>query len=577
MTTTPMLTGDTAPNNADPEPRISGAAYIASEHNRKIRNSALWAAYGDALGWISELTDDAGLKRRMSGAPLLEPVAWERRIGGRSGVIASLPVGCYSDDTQLRLATGRAIRASGFDVDAFAKVELPVWLSYALGGGIGSSKAAENMAKPKKEWWNNAFKDWTKSGGNGAAMRIQPHVWAAYTPDQPQSFLLDVMRNAVCTHSHPTGIMGAVIHALTLAHTLTNGMLPSQDDVTASIAVAESLPALMQNDFELHNYWRAAFEREAGTFGKAWEQAISDSRAALQAASTNPAGLTGEERYSAIVAALNLREKAHIGNGIRTAIAAIGLTWCESQPAEALRIAANTLGTDTDTIATMAGAVLGIISETEPPVEVLDANLIRSEADRLSKIAQGERPPSHRYPDLLHWSAPKTRSDALLQTRDGRLYVSGLGFAEAKGEPIVAPKGNFMWQWLNLESGQTLLIKRRDTLLHCDADPESLTAMPAPSPTNGSGKQNQQEQLYTPTRPVDTNPKQPTPKIPPRDQRRPINLERALNYIREDSSDTNIGRALRGVVARGTTGEIAAFTAALIDFLREMEEPKAPE
>ena len=577
MTTTPMLIDHTALGSVDPEYRIASAAYIASEHNRKIRNSALWAAYGDALGWISELTDAAGLKRRLDGAPLREPVAWERRIGGRSGVTASLPPGCYSDDTQLRLATGRAIRASGFDVAAFAKVELPVWLSYALGGGKASNEAAENMSKPKKEWWHNTFKGWTESGGNGAAMRVQPHVWAARTTDKPESFLLDVLRNVVCTHSHPTGIMGAVIHVLTLAHTMATGAPPSPDDVANSISVAESIPEFMQGDFELHNYWRTAFEREAGSFGAAWERAIADSRNALQLASSCPAGSTGEERYSAIVTALSLREKEHIGNGIRTAIAGVGLTWCETQPAEALRIAANALGTDTDTIGTMAGAILGVIAETEPPVEVLDADLIRAEADRLSRIAQGERPPNHRYPDLLHWSAPKTRSDALMQTSDGRLYVSGLGFAEAKGEPIAAPKGGFMWQWLKLESGQTLLIKRRESLLHYDADPASLAAAPAPSPTSDSGKQNQMAQPDTPTRPVDVNLRQPAPKPPLRAQRRPIDLEGALNYIRENSSDTNIGSALRGVVARGTTGEIAAFTAALIDFLREMEEAKVSE
>ena len=69
------------------------------------------------------------------GAPLDKPIAWKRRIGGRSGVTVTLPRGCYSDDTQLRLATGRAIRSDGFDVEAFAKVELPLWLSYGLGGG----------------------------------------------------------------------------------------------------------------------------------------------------------------------------------------------------------------------------------------------------------------------------------------------------------------------------------------------------------------------------------------------------------------------------------------------------------
>ena len=247
------------------------------------------------------------------------------------------------------------------------------------------------------------------------------------------------------------------------------------------------------------------------------------------------------------------------------------------QPAEALRIAANALGTDTDTIATMAGAILGVIAETEPPVEVLDADLIRSEADRLSSIAQGQRPPNHRYPDLLHWAAPKTRADALMQTSDGKLYVSGLGFAEAKGEPIVAPKGDFMWQWLKLESGQTLLIKRRAALLHYDADPASLAAAPAPSPASDLGKQNQKAQPDTPSRPADVSPKQSAPPPTARAQRRPIDVDVTLNYIRENRSDANIGSALRAVVARGTPDQIAAFTAALFVFLREMEDAKVSE
>ena len=128
--------------------------------------------YGDALGWISELTDEAGLMRRTRGEPLAEPVTWKRRIGGRTGITASLPKGCYSDDSQLRLATSRAIRADGFDVEAFAKVELPIWLSYALGGGRSTTAAAEHLAKTRAPWFANTFKGWTASRGNGAAMRV---------------------------------------------------------------------------------------------------------------------------------------------------------------------------------------------------------------------------------------------------------------------------------------------------------------------------------------------------------------------------------------------------------------------
>ena len=111
------------------------------ERLRRIRASALWAAYGDALGFITELADSAGVARRGAPYPVEEPVSWQRRIGGRFGATVQLPAGCISDDTQLRLATCRSIRGSGvFDVEMFAKVELPVWASYALGAGRGSKK-----------------------------------------------------------------------------------------------------------------------------------------------------------------------------------------------------------------------------------------------------------------------------------------------------------------------------------------------------------------------------------------------------------------------------------------------------
>ena len=508
------------------------------EHGGKVVRSALWSAYGDALGWISELADEERLKQRTSGQPLIRPIPWQRRIGGIGGITASLPSGCYSDDTQLRLATCRSIRADGFDVEAFASVELPVWLSYALGGGKGTSAAAANLSKPKGTWFANEFKGWTDSGGNGAAMRIQPHVWSAHSPENPESFLPDVIRNAVCTHSHPTGIMGAVFHALTLARTLTTGLIPSPKEADDAVMIAAQLPALMANDFEVWNYWRTAFERSAGSFQKGWERATSECRQALQKVIVDTAGLTGAERYSAIVDCLNLRDHDKRGNGILTAVAATGLAWCEERPEEALRIAANAIGTDTDTIGTMAGAILGVAADAEPPTEVMDAVLIRSEANRLSKIAQRGRPNHYRYPDLLHWSAPRTRSDALMTGNDGNLWVCGLGRAEAIGEPIAAPKGDFKWQWLHLDFGQTLLIKRRN----------KIPRLPAP-----------------------TSPSQP-PEQRPELSRRPVDLEAALKYVKDhDGDDKAIGMALRAVISRGTTGQIAGFTAALIDHIRDMK------
>src|ERR1051325_9959580 len=193
-----------------------------------IRNSALWAAHGDALGFISELVDRKGLIRRIDADRVTRTVPWRRRVGGRFGIEIMLPAGCYSDDTQLRLSTSRAIRGDGeFDVEAFAKVELPIWLSYALGAGKGTRSAAMSLSHQNANWFSNFFNDehisYVNCGGNGAAMRIQPHVWSARDRSRPETFIVDVIKNSVCTHGHPRGILGAVFHALCLAMTLDRG------------------------------------------------------------------------------------------------------------------------------------------------------------------------------------------------------------------------------------------------------------------------------------------------------------------------------------------------------------------
>lgn len=570
------LFSDAVTPSTDGDPQnVQDVTAELAYNSAKIRRSALWAAYGDALGWISELTDQAGLRRRTGGAPLCRPIKWTRRVGGRAGVTISLPQGCYSDDSQLRLATGRAIRSDGFDVEAFAKVELPIWLSYALGAGKSTSTAATNLAKPKVPWFANTFKGWTKSGGNGAAMRIQPHVWAASAPDNVESFLPDVIRNAVCTHSHPTGLMGAVLHALALAHSLDTGHCPSPKDLLMATDVAANLPEIMQKDIEIGSYWRTGFERDSRAFNDAWTQAIDECREAIQVADKSASTAVGADSYAEIIDRLKLRDPDKRGSGILTAVAAVSLIWCEAQPEEALRIAANAIGTDTDTIMTMAGAILGVITEMEPPVEVLDADLFRSEADRLAEIARGGQPRNHQYPDLLHWSAPKVRADALTRSQDGGMYVRGLGSVKAISDPIAPLKNNFMWQWLRLGEGQTLLIKRRRDLAYDDEESKvlptrqslqrtTLTGSGANKPSPGSRQAHNVHKSDAPASQISSKGSS--------EQSEPLNLQLALDYIaKHKDDDKSIGGALRRVVNKGTRGQIAAFTSTLIEHLRQPE------
>ncbi len=537
---------------AAPDSAVADAANVAevgaADLCAMVSRSALWAAYGDALGWISELTNESGLKRRTSGEPLREPIKWTRRIGGRGGVTVSLPRGCYSDDSQLRLATGRAIRPDGFDVEAFAKIELPIWLSYALGGGKSTTAAAANMAKPRVAWFANHFRGWTNSGGNGAAMRIQPHVWAARSLDDPATFLPDVIRNAICTHSHPSGLMGAVVHAIALANGMTTRRPPSPDSLLESMETVATIPKMVVEDMDV-NLWRSAFENEAGEFDHVWRRAVDECRDAIRAAADAP-------NYAAILDSLNLRDEDSRGSGMLTAVAASGLTWHEKEPAEAMRIAANELGTDTDTIATMAGAILGATSVEEPHIEPLDADLFRSEALRLAQIARGGRPESHAYPDLLRWSAPKTRSDALVKTPDGGLYVHGIGYAKSGGEPIEASQAGFMWQWAKMDYGQTVFIKRRRELgvtADSPAGPKRALSQPQVRSDQSNGAGSDQSNGHGTGSPSKT-----------------LRLADALEYLEKNKdSDEAVGRAFRIAVTRGTPGELAGWVAGATAILRE--------
>lgn len=553
------------------EPRHRGPAPPPTDRALRIERSSLWAAYGDAIGWISELTDEAGLKRRTGGAGLHKPINWSRRIGGRSGVNVSLPAGCYSDDSQLRLATSRAIRPDGFDVEALAKVELPVWLSYGLGGGKSTSAAAEQLGRPKSVWWRNKFRGWTQSGGNGAAMRIQPHVWACRSPGDPATFLPAVVRNSVCTHSHPHGLLGAVFHALCVAHAMRFGRVPSPDELAAIAGTAGCLPEIIASDPEL-GFWRVAFEQEAGGFNPAWKQAVDDLREAMRIAAHYNA--RGRDGYHSVVESLKLRDPARRGSGMLTALAAVALAWCEPRPVEATRIGANALGTDTDTIATMAGAMLGAVADTDPPVEVLDVGLFRSEARRLAQIAAGEAPPSHTYPDLLHWKPPRTRADALARTKDGKLVVPGLGPGHRLDEEAVVGRGGFRWQWVKLDFGQTLLIKSREVLSEVRAFPISEPERkPDGNPTDVLG-----------SRPGKmSNASADVPGLPSgAEESKGTHAESArVHDIREVVSfmashiddDRIVGKTLRRVVRKGTTADIAAFTAALVRMLGSESGP----
>lgn len=521
----------------------------------RVRSSMLWAAYGDALGFISELIDRKGLERRTHGKPLDRLMAWRRRVGGRRGIEVGLPPGCWSDDTQLRMAVSRSMTSHGFDVETFARIELPVWPSYSLGGGRASKAAAKNLGKPRTLWYANTFPGWVDAGGNGAAMRIQPHVWAS--KDREDDFLLDVVSDSVCTHGHPSAIVGACFHAATLAHCLRLGSVPDLHECHHIAARIEAWYLPIEAHPNLGSTWMELWQDTARmSFEKEWHAAIGELHQAISdAAGCVDKAERAEAAYQEIVDRLGLTDSRQRGSGILTTAAAVALAAAARDAHEAVVVAANAVGTDTDTIATMAGALMGgCKSAGLPPEEPLDSDYLQSEACRLAALSRSEPVKAHAYPDILTWTAPRAQADALVRD-DGRLVVEGLGPVQEIGADIVrAASDDFGWQWVMTSFGQTLLVKRRPKLQEIsEGNKFELPAMTRLEALNRRSSSARKDSSTPPPRPLD----------------RGVCVDDAIDHARKNiSEDKALGYTVRRVARDGTIADLAALVTALRDDLR---------
>lgn len=475
----------------------------------RVVRSALWAAWGDALGFPAELADKRLLQRRLDGPPDGRLHPWTRRVGGRTGPTVELPAGCTSDDTQLRLAVGRCVRSSGrFDIEAFSKIELPVFLAYQIGAGRGTKAAAQSLGRRGTRWFSNFFEArgsrYVDGGGNGAAMRIQPHVWAAAS-GRPDVYLAPMLRDALCTHGHPRGVLGAALHAVALGTTLRQGSVPEPDRWPGMVRFLERIACLVGEDETLSERWLPVWENTAG---RPWADAITDVlqelegqlASAARAAQGAPRdqGISDYTKLAQELGGLNPKTR---GAGTTTAVLSLWTAHIhQDDPVGGTRLAANLLGSDTDTVATMAGALLGAVAVDDPPEPVLDAELIVKEARRLAALGEGRRPESFPHPDPLRWQPPRSLSDAV-GLIDDLPAIAGLGPARADGEPIHGGgKDAGIWQWLVTDYGQRLLIKRRHELEELPESARPRRRGPTTEPADLAKSAEQRRLFVTPSR-----------------------------------------------------------------------------
>jgi ADP-ribosylglycohydrolase len=468
----------------------------------------LWAAWGDALGFPAELADERMFQRRLDGPPDGQLRSWPRRIGGRMGPTVELPAGCYSDDTQLRLAVSRCVRSSGrFDVEAFSKIELRVFLSYELGAGRGTKAAAHALGRRGTRWFSNFFdargSRYIDGGGNGAAMRVQPHVWAAHDA-KPETYLVPLLRDVVCTHGHPRGILGAAFHALALAAALHQHAVPGPERWAGIVEYLPRVSALVEADENLAERWLPVWQDAAGRpFSDVVDETVAELHEQIGVAARSAQRFENgdaQHAYRKLATELGGLKPASRGAGTVSAVLALWLAWClQDRPAEALRLPAELLGSDTDTVASMAGALAGAVASNDPPGDLLDRELIIAEANRLEALRHLVQRPSFPHPDPLRWQPPSALSDAL-GLIDDRPAVAGLGPVREQSKIISGQgKNPGLWQWVRSDYGQTMLVKRRQELgpLPPSAQPRArpnalppaqTAALTAPRPDAGTSE-----------------------------------------------------------------------------------------
>ena len=372
-------------------PTINRAPLIA-----KAQGAFLGAATGDALGWPQE--DRSSRIRELGEATKHLPTdnfqRWERRSGGRYYSHEELILaGEYSDDTQLLLCTARSLLHESGWWQHLTKRELPVWSLYERGGGRATKSAVRVWLTGREPWSSPQKKDresYFNAGGNGVAMRIMPHCLLGVTEDDFGVVARNILADGVCTHGHPRALVGALAYGFAVwegfreTDTLPYGAIIEK--VLSAVQSWSMLPDLE----DLCPTWRASAEKETSrSYENGWREAVQETLLLLercQDAMKQGALPVDQETLKQ----LGCFDRRINGAGTVAAAASIFLASRYAvEPLHGLAEAAFSEGADTDTIASMAGGLLGAIVGREwlgnYAKQVQDAPYLEIMAERLVK------------------------------------------------------------------------------------------------------------------------------------------------------------------------------------------------
>ena len=467
---------------------------------QKAEGAFLALAAGDALGWPQEIAGN-GKNNPAGQMAHVEFKAWTRRSGGRLRPYRELiRPGDYSDDTQLTLAVARSRTNHGAAWwKALTQVELPLWTLYERGGGSATKRAARAWASGSKPWKaerSGRIDQYFAAGGNGVAMRVLPHALFYAAQENPALLMHDVVLDGLASHGHPRALVGAMAYAYA-AWSLArrNDTLRFGELLDRLIDDAPGWSRFPQSEQESSSWLKAAHDATDAQYSRIWERTAGEMLDLLVSARKGlQAGALANDR--AILQDLGCFGPAK-GAGTRSAAAAAYLAArYAAQPEQGILTAAFAPGADTDTLAAMAGGLMGCLAGMEwlprPWRQVQDAECLRTFASRIVLGPKGvhQRPitPLRNPRSLLselacHEGQTVDLGDAHRVKVDAVRTSTPLGHSSAVRT----------WRLLAVD-GQTMYVtevERRAPKLREKADSERYTSngaeTVAPHPAQGGG------------------------------------------------------------------------------------------
>jgi len=287
------------------------------DYRARFRGSLLAGAIGDALGRPVEGRSAGTVAAHF--APVRDFRKWH---GWRQG-----PIGTITDDTQLTMVVGDSLLANGeVDPEDLAR-RMVEWLPIGRGKGLATTAAVERLDEGVPWWYAGV-----ESDGNGAAMRVAP-IGLVYAT-RPDQLRRAAALSAVVTHIGPMAVAGAVAQALAVSLAL--------DSRAGSLDVGAFLEAMAAGIDDVYD--PGAPERREG-------------------ATKTPVRLVEQLRRVPDLLGLSRREAFdRLYNGAFVLESLPAAIWCflkSPEDAEEVLVTAVSGGRDADTVAAMAGALVG--------------------------------------------------------------------------------------------------------------------------------------------------------------------------------------------------------------------------